>query len=246
MRADRRRFGASLSLRAVRLRGVALLLAWLVLAVPMVTWAQSDEDGLPDASTVLDSARAEQVLEDIRRVRADNERARRLKLADCAKRFLVNRCVDETERSHRIAADRLRRLERHAQEIVRETRNRERNEARAEREQETRERIEASRLREGQAIDQMRAREADRAQRLSDAQARDAAAADNAARYAQRQKEREERAREREQEDRQRAAASRPPATVAPVPALPAPASSAPASSVPASSVPAPPVAPKR
>ena len=246
MRADRRPVGASLSLRATGLRGVALLLAVLVLAVPLASWAQPDEDGLPDASTVLDAAQAEQVLEDVRRVRAGNERARRLKLADCARRFLVNRCVDETERLHRLTADRLRRLERHAQEIIRETRNRERNEARAEREQETRERIEASRLREGQAIDQMRAREADRAQRLSDAQARDAAAADNAARYAQRQKEREERAREREQEDRQRAAASRAKGAEALSPASPGSASPGPAAPTSASPGSALPVAPKR
>ncbi len=216
MCADRVRHGARrfLATAGRRCAGLLpLLLALIALQAPLPSRAApDDDDGLPEASAVLDAERAGQVLEDIRRVRAANERARRLKLADCATRFLVNRCVDETERQHRIAADRLRRLERHAQEIIRETRNREDNEARAERERETRERVEAARRREGEEVQRTRLREAERQQRLRDAMERDAGAAENAARHAQRQKAREERAREREEEDRQRAAKALPPA----------------------------------
>ncbi len=146
---------------------------------------------LPPASAIVDAEQAERVLIDVRREKAANDAARRAARAECATRVLVNRCVLDVEQQHRPIADRLRALERHAQEVIREDRNRQRNEALAERENERRAQAGETRQREEQGRERELARQSQREERARATKERDRMAAENLARFEARQKARQ-------------------------------------------------------
>ena len=148
---------------------------------------------LPPASAIVDAEQAERILIDVRREKGTNDATRRAARAECATRVLVNRCVIDVEQRHRPIAERLRALERHAQEIIREDRNRQRNDALAERENERRAQAGEARQREDQGRERELARQSRRDERTRELKERERVAAENLARFEARQKAREER-----------------------------------------------------
>ena len=174
---------------------------WLALAGGALMWAaplraqplaQVLAD-LPPPEGIADAAQAQTVLLQARQARGHLESRRRAALAECATRFLANRCSDDVQRQFRLASHRLSGLERKADEIIREARNRQRTEEQVRRERDRRERAEQAPQRESAARQRERDRQAEREQRERDAQAREQAAPANRARYEERVRARDER-----------------------------------------------------
>ena len=178
-----------------------LVVLWLALAGGALMWsgpAQAQPlaqvlTDLPPAEGIVDAAQAQSVLLQARQARGPLESRRRAALAECATRFLANRCSDDVQRQFRLATQHLNGLERKAEEIIREDRNRQRTEEQARRERDQRERAVQAPQRESAARQRERDRQAEREQRERDAQAREQAAPANRARYEERERARDER-----------------------------------------------------
>lgn len=178
-----------------------LVALWLAAAAGALMWAEPARAqplaqvliDLPPPEGIADAAQAQSVLLQSRQARGQLESRQRAALAECATRFLANRCSDDVQRQFRLATQRLNGLERKADEIIREDRNRQRAEEQAQRERDQRERATQAPQRESAARQRERDRQAEREQRERDAQAREQAAPANRARYDERVRARDER-----------------------------------------------------
>ena len=162
----------------------ALAVAWLAPAVHAT---------LPDPATINDAFAARQALDQVRRERAEVDGRRREALADCARRFMANRCADQVEREHRAARTGLRAVERRADEVIREDRNLGRNRDLAQRERDAELRARSAQQAEAEHLSQRRAREEALVEQEADRLARQAQDEQARAQYEARQKARAQR-----------------------------------------------------